>query len=120
VVPILRPVALPVRATYRPVGGLTKIVFNWNRPSRCISLLKVDEIAQERVRMKGLLMTVRRRDLLRFGTVFAAAATSAVVATNAMTMEPTGSAGKRKARYQANSVEVQTFYRVNRYPDPAK
>ena len=23
---------------------------------------------------------------------------------------------KRKARYQANSPEVQTFYRVNRYP----
>jgi hypothetical protein len=23
---------------------------------------------------------------------------------------------KRKARYQANSAEVQTFYRVNRYP----
>ncbi len=23
---------------------------------------------------------------------------------------------KRKARYQANSREVQTFYRVNRYP----
>ena len=26
---------------------------------------------------------------------------------------------KRKARYQANSASVQTFYRVNRYP-PAK
>jgi hypothetical protein len=24
---------------------------------------------------------------------------------------------KRKARYQANSAEVQTFYRVNRYPN---
>jgi len=23
---------------------------------------------------------------------------------------------KRKSRYQANSAEVQTFYRVNRYP----
>lgn len=23
---------------------------------------------------------------------------------------------KRKARYQANSAEVQTYYRVNRYP----
>ncbi len=27
-------------------------------------------------------------------------------------------AEKRKARYQANSPEVQDFYRVNRYPRP--
>ena len=26
---------------------------------------------------------------------------------------------KRKARYQANSPEVQTYYRVNRYPGKA-
>jgi hypothetical protein len=25
---------------------------------------------------------------------------------------------KRKARYQANSADVQTYYRVNRYPSP--
>jgi hypothetical protein len=24
--------------------------------------------------------------------------------------------GKRRAQYQANSPEIQTFYRVNRYP----
>jgi hypothetical protein len=94
----------------------TKIVFNGNGPLLCLSLLKVDEVAQERVHMKGLPMTVHRRDLLRFGIVFTAAAASAAVATNAMTVEPTGSASKRKARYRANSVEVQNFYRVNRYP----
>jgi hypothetical protein len=66
--------------------------------------------------MKALPMTIRRRDLLRFGIVAAAAATSAAVVTNAVTIEPTGSASKRKARYQANSAEVQNFYRVNRYP----
>jgi len=27
---------------------------------------------------------------------------------------------KRKARYQPNSPEVQTFYRVNRYPPKKK
>jgi hypothetical protein len=66
--------------------------------------------------MKGLPMTVHRRDLLRFGIIFAVAATSTAVATNAVKTNPTGSASKRKARYQANSTEVQDFYRVNRYP----
>ena len=60
-------------------------------------------------------MTVGRRDLL-----FSILASAAVV--NAVTLEPapalpaSSSADKRKARYQANSVEVQDFYRVNRYP----
>ena len=35
---------------------------------------------------------------------------------HAIVAEPTGSANKRKARYQANTPEVQNFYRVNRYP----
>jgi hypothetical protein len=39
-----------------------------------------------------------------FGPVAAAAAGTA------------NTAKKRRARYQANSPEVQTFYRVNRYP----
>jgi hypothetical protein len=57
-----------------------------------------------------------RRDLLR---VLAAGA--GVVAVNAApaataTPETKDAAKKRRARYQANSPEVQTFYRVNRYP----
>jgi hypothetical protein len=62
----------------------------------------------------------RRRDLLR-----AVAAGLAVAAVGAVTVgitaapAETETAGdKRKARYQANSAEVQDFYRVNRYPAP--
>jgi hypothetical protein len=58
--------------------------------------------------------TIDRRDLLRgltIGTI--AAATTGVSQARADTESPDE---KRKARYQANSPEVQTFYRVNRYP----
>jgi hypothetical protein len=55
---------------------------------------------------------IARRDVLRVLAVGAAAATTSACAS--------GEAGdfpdKRKAHYQADSPEVQTFYRVNRYP----
>lgn len=60
---------------------------------------------------------VGRRDLLRaLGAsagigVAAASSFAAHAATEAESDEE-----KRKARYQANSAEVQDFYRVNRYP----
>jgi hypothetical protein len=64
--------------------------------------------------------TIRRRDLLR-----AVTASLTVAAVGAMSLAPATSsaesetvAEKRKARYQANSPEVQDFYRVNRYPRP--
>jgi hypothetical protein len=54
---------------------------------------------------------IRRRDLLR------AAAIGATATTTAYASEEAGAfPDKRKARYQADSPEVQTFYRVNRYP----
>ena len=56
---------------------------------------------------------IRRRDLLLAATV-----AGAVVAT-ATASSPTPSElrrDKRKPQYQANSPEVQTYYRVNRYP----
>jgi hypothetical protein len=65
-----------------------------------------------------LLTTVHRRGLLHFavaGAVAAATAT-ATVAADAVAAEPANSPDKRKARYRANSAEVQEFYRVNRYP----
>ena len=34
----------------------------------------------------------------------------------AVATETVETAKKRRARYQANSPEIQTFYRVNRYP----
>jgi hypothetical protein len=61
---------------------------------------------------------IRRRDLLRAVTV-----SFAVAAAGAMSLAPATTSAesetveeKRKARYQANSAEVQEFYRVNRYP----
>jgi hypothetical protein len=60
--------------------------------------------------------SVGRRDLLRalaIGTVSAAATGVAPTPAHADTETPDE---KRKTRYQANSAQVQTFYRVNRYP----
>ena len=56
---------------------------------------------------------IRRRDLLLAVTV-----SGAVVAIGtASSSTPTElRRDKRKPQYQANSPEVQTFYRVNRYP----
>jgi len=53
-----------------------------------------------------------RRDLLRVLAAGAAAA-SMGVSTPA---QAGGFPDKRKARYQADSSNVQNFYRVNRYP----
>jgi hypothetical protein len=61
--------------------------------------------------------TLGRREFLRTlgagATVAAAAATPLAGDAHADTES---NDEKRKARYQANSQEVQTFYRVNRYP----
>jgi gas vesicle protein len=68
---------------------------------------------------RGKSMT-RRRDLLRAMTtgVAVAAATAVSLAPAAAVAETETETvrEKRKARYQANSAEVQDFYRVNRYP----
>jgi hypothetical protein len=54
--------------------------------------------------------TIARRDLLRVVAIGAvAASTSACASADAFP-------DKRKVHYQADSPEVQTFYRVNRYP----
>jgi hypothetical protein len=59
---------------------------------------------------------IRRRDLLLAVTVSGAAAAAASMGA-ASTQSPTElRRDKRKPQYQANSPEVQTFYRVNRYP----
>ena len=59
---------------------------------------------------------IGRRDVLRAltGVAVAAAAGTAPLAPAAADSE--SGSEKRKARYQADSPEVQTFYRVNRYP----
>lgn len=59
---------------------------------------------------------VARRDVLRVLATggIAAAATAAALAPAAA--ESGTDNRKRRARYQANSADVQNFYRVNRYP----
>jgi len=67
--------------------------------------------------MKHKEKAVGRRDFLRAlgGGASLAAAAAAPLATEAMA-DSESNDEKRKARYQADSAEVQTYYRVNRYP----
>lgn len=60
--------------------------------------------------------TVGRREFLRtLGVGTAAVAAGGPIASGARA-DTESSDEKRKARYQAKSPHVQTFYRVNRYP----
>lgn len=61
---------------------------------------------------------VGRRAFLRnlgLGAVAAGATAAAPLATEALADTETNDE-KRKTRYQANSADVQNYYRVNRYP----
>ena len=59
---------------------------------------------------------IGRREFLRtLGAGATAAATAGSLAGEARADTETNDE-KRKARYKADSPEVQTFYRVNRYP----
>jgi hypothetical protein len=58
-----------------------------------------------------------RREFLRtLGAGATVAAASAAPLADDARADNESNDEKRKARYQANSREVQTFYRVNRYP----
>ena len=57
---------------------------------------------------------VRRRGIFRAMT--ASVAIAVVGRLDEVEALPPDAADKRKARYEANSPEVQNFYRVNRYP----
>jgi hypothetical protein len=60
-------------------------------------------------------MPMRRRDVFRAALAGVAAAVAAAPLDTAEAA-PVSMAGKRKARYQPQSAEVQDYYRVNRYP----
>jgi hypothetical protein len=65
---------------------------------------------------KARKVTLGRRDFLSAlggGVVLVAAAGSLTSEARAL---PANYQERRKTRYQANSQEVQNFYRVNRYP----
>ena len=67
--------------------------------------------------MKGRpLTTVHRRDLLRLAIAGVGAAAASTVVPAPVSAKPVNLQDKRKARYQANSPEIQNFYRVNSYP----
>ena len=67
--------------------------------------------------MKERLKTgVRRRDLLSFVIVGAGATTLSAVVLEPADAKAVDLKDKSKARYRANSAEVQNFYRVNSYP----
>jgi hypothetical protein len=60
---------------------------------------------------------VGRRDFLRaIGAGAGVAVAAAAPLATAAKADNESNEEKRKARYKANSAEVQTFYRVNRYP----
>ncbi len=66
--------------------------------------------------MKRLRTTFRRRDLLGFAVAGAATAVASTAVITPAATAPVNLQDKRKARYQANSPEVENYYRVNRYP----
>ena len=67
--------------------------------------------------MKERLKTIiRRRDFLRLAIASAGAATTSTLVPEPAAAKPVDLKDKRRARYQANSAEVQDFYRVNGYP----
>ncbi len=60
---------------------------------------------------------IGRRDILRaLGAGAGVAVTAAAPLATPASADSETNDEKRKARYQANSKEIQTFYRVNRYP----
>jgi hypothetical protein len=61
--------------------------------------------------------TIGRRDVLRVLAAGAGAAAASAAPIAAAAAETGNTAKRSRARYQPNSREVQTFYRVNRYPE---
>ena len=61
--------------------------------------------------------TIGRRQLLRTGIFGIIATAMSARESGAVAADTETNSEKRKARYQANSAEVQNFYRVNRYPE---
>jgi nitrous oxide reductase len=61
--------------------------------------------------------SIARRDLLRAAALVGVAAGTTGAASNpADAPAKKDDRGKRKSQYQPNAAEVQTFYRVNSYP----
>jgi hypothetical protein len=59
---------------------------------------------------------IGRRQLLRTGMIGFIATATSTLESNSVVADTETNDEKRRARFQANSAEVQNFYRVNRYP----
>lgn len=68
-----------------------------------------------KTKTRGTRTSIRRRDVLRALGLGAGTAITTSVPVVAQ-VSPTNQDEKRKSRYRADSPEVQTYYRVNRYP----
>jgi hypothetical protein len=59
---------------------------------------------------------ISRRDAVRALTAMALVTAASTAPSTPTAADGETDSEKRRARYQAGSPEVQTFYRVNRYP----
>jgi nitrous oxide reductase len=59
---------------------------------------------------------LRRRDLLLAVPLAGIAGVAGVTSVGSAELGVAKRLDKRKAQYQADSAEIQTYYRVNRYP----
>jgi hypothetical protein len=76
----------------------------------------VDEFKEETTMKEQDKSKVGRRDFLRAVGAGAGLAVTAATPLSTGAAASESDADKKKARYQANSTDVQTFYKVNRYP----
>ncbi|KRR03363.1 hypothetical protein [Bradyrhizobium valentinum] len=60
--------------------------------------------------------TIGRRQLLRTGIIGFIATATSTLGSRGVAADTEAKDDKRRARFQVNAAEVQTFYRVNRYP----
>jgi hypothetical protein len=65
-------------------------------------------------------MAVGRREFFRVVGVGAAVAAAGPLAATAAKADSENGSERTKARYKANSPDIQAFYRVNRYPAQKK
>jgi hypothetical protein len=82
------------------------------QPAALLNLMSIAASAMS----KHFQATIGRRDMLLALTAGAIAATAVAAPLAPAQAEAESTVNKGRARYQANSPEVQTFYRVNRYP----
>src|SRR5262245_35738550 len=120
--------SLPTSRTRRPrisTGGWARsVASSWTSKQRLSSCRlkarheskRLDEFKEGTAMKEQEKEKLGRRDFLRaMGAGAGLAVTAAApLATEAVAAE--SDADKKKARYQANSTDVQSFYRVNRYP----